>query len=83
MSNLIFSGQLSKEEALFELSQPIYPAELFEKDLLFVMKKLGFTQETFARYISEPEVPHANYSMSLSIFDEYPILKSFKYLFNK
>jgi N-acetyl sugar amidotransferase len=83
LSNLIFSGQLSKEEALLELKQPIYPVELFEKDLLFVMKKLGFTQETFARYISEPEVLHATYSMSLSIFDEYPFLKPLKFLFNK
>ena len=83
LSNLIFSGQLSKEEALFELSQPIYPVELFEKDLLFVMKKLGFTQEAIAIYISEPEVLHATYSMSLSIFDEYPFLKPLKFLFNK
>ena len=83
LSNLIFSGQLTKEEALLELKQPIYPVELFEKDLLFVIKKLGFTQETFARYISEPEVSHATYSMSLSIFDEYPFLKPLKLLFNK
>lgn len=83
LSNLIFSGQLTKVEALTELEQPIYPAAIFEQDLQFVLKKLGFTQEEFTAYLNAPAVPHANYELSLSIFDEYPVLKPFKLVFKK
>lgn len=83
LSNLIFSGQLTKSEALAELKQPIYPASIFEQDLQFVLKKLGYTEESFRKYIEEPAVPHSHYNLSISLFDEYPLLKPFKILFNK
>jgi N-acetyl sugar amidotransferase len=83
LSNLIFSGQLTKSEALAELEQPIYPASIFEQDLQFVLKKLGYTEETFRNYIEGPAIPHNHYNLSISIFDEYPLLKPFKILFNK
>lgn len=83
LSNLIFSGQLTKDDALKELSQPIYPKAVFEHDLYFVIKKLGYTKEEFDIYLNTPAVPHSDYKMSLSIFDEYSILKPFKTLFNK
>lgn len=83
LSNLIFSGQITKEEALAELQEPIYPAAIFDQDLQFVLKKLGFTEQTFQDYLTSPAVPHSFYSLSLSIFDEYPLLKPIKFLFNK
>ena len=83
LSNLIFSGQLTKVEALVELEQPIYPASIFEQDLQFVLKKLGYTEESFQNYLEAPAVAHQQYNMSLSLFDEYPVLKPFKILFNK
>jgi N-acetyl sugar amidotransferase len=83
LSNLIFSGQLTKVEALAELEQPIYPASIFEQDLQFVLKKLGYTEETFQNYLDTPAVAHQQYNMSLSLFDEFPVLKPFKILFNK
>ena len=83
LSNLIFSGQLSKEEAVSELEQPIYPVAIFEQDLQFVLKKLGFTTQSFQDYLTSPAIPHSFYNMSLSLFDEYPVLKPFKILFNK
>ncbi|MBX7264421.1 MAG: N-acetyl sugar amidotransferase, partial [Chitinophagaceae bacterium] len=36
LSNLIFSEQITKEQALTELKQPIYPVELLETDYEFV-----------------------------------------------
>lgn len=83
LSNLIFSGQLTKVEALAELEQPIYPISMFEQDLQFVLKKLAYTEESFQNYLDAPAVAHQQYNMSLSLFDEYPVLKSFKILFNK
>lgn len=83
LSNLIFSGQLTKQEALAELQQPIYPEQLFEHDYQFVIKKLGFSSEEFKAYLKQEPVSHQNFEMSLSIFDEYKLLKSIKSIFRK
>jgi N-acetyl sugar amidotransferase len=83
LSNLIFSGQLTKEQALAELQEPIYPSHLFEQDYQFVIKKLGYSSDGFQAYLQQNPVPHQNYQMSLSIFDEIPFLKPLKSLFRK
>lgn len=55
LSDLINSGQLTREKALDMASTPIYPsAELEEEDRQFVMKKLGFTEEQFQSYMDLP-----------------------------
>jgi len=83
LSNIIFSGQITKQEALEELKQPIYPAELFATDYEFAIKKLGFTDDQFQAYLKDPAVPHSNYAMSISLFDEIPALKPFKKFLGK
>ena len=83
LSNIIFSGQITKQEALEELKQPIYPAELFATDYEFATKKLGFTHDEFQAYLKAPAVPHSNYALSISLFDEIPALKPFKKLLGK
>ncbi len=83
LSNIIFSGQITKEEALEELKQPIYPVELFTTDYEFAIKKLGFTNDEFQAYLKAPAVSHSNYEMSISLFDEIPALKPFKKLLGK
>lgn len=83
LSNLIFSGQMTKAEALEELKKPIYPIELLETDYEFVIKKLGFTREAFEAYLNAPPVSHRNYALSISLFDEIPMLKPLKPLFNR
>jgi N-acetyl sugar amidotransferase len=83
LSNLIFSGQLTKVVALAELEQPIYPASIFDQDLQYVLKKLGYSEEAFEDYLDSTAVPHSFYKMSISIFDEYKFLKPLKIFFNK
>lgn len=83
LSNLIFSGQITKQDALAALEEPIYPAQFFETDYEFVIKKLGFTKGSFEQYLQEPPVPHSHFNMSLSIFDEYSILKPLRTIFKK
>jgi N-acetyl sugar amidotransferase len=83
LSNLIFSHQLTKEEALIELEKPIYPIHLLQTDKEFVCKKLGITQEELQNYINTPAKMHSEYALSISLFDEYPILKPFKFIFKK
>ena len=83
LSNLIFSGQITKQEALSELEKPIYPADLFKSDYNFVIKKLGFTNDEFQKYLKETPVSHSKFDMSLSIFDEIPQIKFLKKIFKK
>lgn len=76
LSNLIFSGQLSKEIAFSELEGPTYPKELFNKDYEFVLKKLNFSQESFESYINSPMVSHQEFSSSLRITAELKLYYS-------
>ncbi len=62
LSNLIFSGQLTKEEALEEMKKPGYPEEQLLTDKKFVLKKLGISEEAFAGYVKADPVPHDFYS---------------------
>lgn len=75
LSNLICSGQLTKEEALEELKKPMYDPKMYQVDREFVLKKLGFTSEEFDRYIAAPQVDHKVYGMGQSVYDKYPVLK--------
>lgn len=80
LSDLIFSGQITKNEALEQLRKPIYPLGLLEQDYDFVLKKLGFSSNEFEAYLNAPSVPHSNYHVNRTIFDEFPILKPFRFL---
>lgn len=75
LSNLICSGQMTKEEALEELKKPIYDPRMYQIDKEFVLKKLGFTNEEFDKYINAPQVEHKVYGLSQSMYVKYPILK--------
>ncbi len=78
LSNLICSGQVSKEEALNELSIPMYDKEQCEEDKEFVLKKLGFTEKEFEVYINTSRREHSEFKTEQSIYNTYPILKPIK-----
>jgi N-acetyl sugar amidotransferase len=75
LSNLICSGQLTKEEALEELKKPIYDPRMYQIDREFVLKKLGFTPAEFDQYIDTPQVEHQVYGLTQSMYAQYPVLK--------
>lgn len=83
LSNLIYSKQMTREEAVSELQRPIYPIEQLEIDFPFVLKKLDFTESSFYDYIDAPAVQHSVYGKSLPIDTHFPILKPAKFLWNK
>ena len=47
LSDLIFAGQITKEQALAELQQPICDPEQLQVDREFVLKKLGLSDAEF------------------------------------
>lgn len=75
LTNLILSGQISKEQALDELKHPLYaPAEL-AGEMEYVLKKLGLDAGEFEEYMEQPRIEHAAYGMQRFITDRYPVLK--------
>lgn len=58
-STLIMSSQMSREEALQELTHNPYPSErLLEEDKAFFLKKFDFTEEEFEHMMKQcPKVP--------------------------
>lgn len=61
LSNMIFSGQLSREEALAELEKPTYDPQLQLDDKDYIAKKLGFTASEFDEMLTAENVPHEFY----------------------
>jgi len=61
LSNLIFSGQLTKDEALKELSKLPYDEKIVVEDIEYVSKKLGFSVPEFIELIKQPSRLHAEF----------------------
>jgi len=74
LSNLIFSGQMSKDEAIMELKSPIYSQEQLEIDFPFALKKLGFTEQEFYEYIDAPRVEHGTYHYFRPFWWDLPLV---------
>lgn len=84
LSTLICSGQITREQALEELKQPIYDAEQLIIDKEFVLKKLDLDETTFNQLMQLPPCPHTYFETeAYSYFDKYPIFKPLKKLYNK
>jgi N-acetyl sugar amidotransferase len=75
LSNLIFSGQLTKEAAVRELEQPIYDSRQFEEDKRFVLKKLGLSEGEFETIMQAPRKEHREFKYVRPVLEQYPILK--------
>jgi len=82
LSNLIFSGQITKEEAVNEISKPIYKREQLQQDYDFVLKKLNLTHEDFVSWLKQPRREHSDFKVEQSIWDKYKMFKPFKKLRN-
>jgi N-acetyl sugar amidotransferase len=58
LSNLILSGQITREEALAELLRPSYSQKDQLEDLDYVLKKLEFSSEEWLNIMKSPTVSH-------------------------
>jgi N-acetyl sugar amidotransferase len=78
LSDLIFSGQISKDLALSELKKPIYDPVLFDQDYKFVLKKFGLTANAFEEIMEKKPRQHNEFAVEKSIWDSYLLLKPIK-----
>lgn len=82
LTNLIYAGQITKEEALAELSAPPYDPDQMEEDRQFVSKKLGFTLAEFDEHMRTPPRPHSDFAVERSVYEMYPALRPLRGTFN-
>jgi N-acetyl sugar amidotransferase len=64
LSDLINSGQMTREQALAEMARPPYPEEAQQQDLRYVTKKLGLTPEEFSALMALPVKSFRDYRNS-------------------
>ncbi|MBN8858104.1 MAG: N-acetyl sugar amidotransferase [Sphingobacteriales bacterium] len=87
LSNLIFSGQLSRQEALEELKQPPYDPALQKLDFEYVAKKLDFTLEEFQAILETPPRSHYDFKTTEKYWKMYlkvvKLLKPLQLTFSK
>lgn len=66
LSALVVTGQMPRAEALALLETSPYPDQkVCEQDRVYVMKKLGFTEQAFEEYMRAPGIPHEQYGSEL------------------
>ncbi|MCP4787036.1 MAG: N-acetyl sugar amidotransferase [Fuerstiella sp.] len=67
LSDLIFAGQMTKNEAIEELSQPIYDAGQFRTDYEFFLKKMGYSESDFDRIMKTPQRRHSDFPVETAV----------------
>jgi hypothetical protein len=77
LSNLIFSGQMTKKEAEEQLSEPLYEKNALERDKEYVLKKLGLSTNSFEELMNRPRVEHSFFGSQQALTKRYPLLKIF------
>ncbi|MDL2266730.1 N-acetyl sugar amidotransferase [Desulfovibrio sp. OttesenSCG-928-G15] len=58
LSNLIWSGQITRQDALQEIKKPLYQAGELEAEKEYVLDKLGFSNQQWEEIMVMPPVPH-------------------------
>ena len=68
-SNLICSGQMTREQALAALQEPTYPERLLVEDREYTIKKLGLTPRQFDDIMATPNKTFLDYRTSHRAFE--------------
>lgn len=68
-SNLILTGQMTRDEALEKLTESPYDEQIIQEDIEYVAKKLGITRQIFEDMISQENQTYKDYKNSLGIIE--------------
>ena len=71
LSTLICAGQMTKEEALHDLEQPLYAAKELQSDIEYVIKKFGLTPSEFDEIMKLPVRKHADFKTDRHLKEGY------------
>jgi hypothetical protein len=70
-SALVCSGQLTRAEALREISLPPAPAEIIDQDRSYVLKKLGLSELDFEKIFESPKKTHRDYPNNSKLWNHF------------
>ena len=68
-SSLILTGQMTREEALENLSKPTYDSETIAQDFEYIATKLGISVEELQSYMDAPNKTYKDYKSQESIYN--------------
>ncbi len=84
LSNLICSRQITRNEALDELSKNMYNPETLKNEKEYVIKKLGLAENEFEQILHQPIRKHDEFFSEKKYFSFYfHILKIFRPLYKR
>lgn len=63
LSSMIVSGQLTREEALQELQEPLYDEELMQKYISIIKRNMALSDEDFEAIMMAPTHQHEEYAV--------------------
>lgn len=67
-STLVLSGQMTRDEALAAMQEPVYPEKALIEDRDYSIKKLGLTAASFEAIMTAPRKTFLDYRTSRSFF---------------
>tara|TARA_B110001450_G_scaffold251446_1_gene271582 strand:+ start:162 stop:1307 length:1146 start_codon:yes stop_codon:yes gene_type:complete len=68
-SSLILTGQMTREEALENLSKPAYDPETISQDFEYIATKLGISVEELQSYLDAPNKTYKDYKSQENIYN--------------
>jgi N-acetyl sugar amidotransferase len=74
LSALVCSGQISRDEAMEEISNPPAPKQMLEQDRDYVIKKLGLSDDEFDSIMNSPNKTYADYPNNESLWKRFNTL---------
>ena len=84
LSSLILSGEITREEALAELNEPLYKPDELIKDREYFIKKLDITEEEYYNILNEGAKKHEDYPSNAKLFELYGYMtRNMKFLLPK
>lgn len=63
LSSMIVSGQMTREEALAELEEPLYDETMMAEYIDFIKQRLGMSDADFGRIMASPAHEHTDYKI--------------------
>ena len=63
LSSMIISGQMTRDEALHELEEPLYEETYMEKTKQLICKKMGITIQELDELVAAPNHQHDDYKI--------------------
>jgi hypothetical protein len=83
LSSLIVSGQISRDNALKELTKPIARPDQLRRDSKFIAKKLGITVDAIDTFMAMPAIDHLKYPNQMKLYSTLNMLKNLWRVFNQ